>query len=431
MHVGPFPADHHQAGFLIYLLIERAVFFTENIDFLNDILVYLKKNISENSKPGKNRGRKATGLRHLCYDSRATEEVAEFLKTVCLFGIQFFTLLRKGNEKMKKGLSLLLTAILVLSAAATPAAARENPGKSSSASAAKVTAKTSETDSTSETTSKKAAETPKEKSQKTGTKKEFKAELNTQKKELQQQKSDLNQKRETLQAQYEALLAAGDTEGAASLLKSIQELDQQIQALQAQIKEIINERFMVAKTLYTDEELAQFSSASDLIAQMYADAEVLQAGSVTVNNQIIKFDTPAYIKNGTILVPLRAIAEKVGGNVTWDDQTQTVMITKGDTVIEITPNSMTALVNGVPTEMDQPATVTCGRSYVPLQFLAKTLGLEADLDSENGTVDIDDGSAEAENDSADTSTESTTTDTTAAESTDTETTTTDTDAAQG
>ncbi|MEA4954466.1 MAG: stalk domain-containing protein [Pseudoflavonifractor sp.] len=331
---------------------------------------------------------------------------------------------------MKKGLSLLLTAILVLSTAVTSAAAHGDSGKSSSAPGAKVIVKTTETDSASdasEPTSEKADETPNKKSQKPEAKKEFRVELNTQKKALQQQKNDLNQEKESLQAQYEALLASGDAESAASLLKNIQELDQQIQALQAQMKEIINERFMVAKTLYTDEELAQFSSASDLIAQMYADAEVLQAGSVTVNNQIIKFGAPAYLKNGTILVPLRAIAEKVGGDVTWDSQTQTVKITKGDTVIEITPNSMTALVNGVPVEMDQPANVTCGRSYVPLQFFAETLGLKTDWDSENGTVDIDDGSAEV--DSADTSAENGTMDTTAADSTNAETTTTD--AAQG
>ena len=337
---------------------------------------------------------------------------------------------------MKKGLALLLTMILVLSAVVAPAAARGNSGKSNSASnAAKVTEKTSDTDSASDTASDK---TPNEKSKKTDTKKVFKTDLNVQKKELQEQKSNLNQQKETLQAQYEALLASGDTEGAASLLESIQKQNQQIQSLQAQIKEIINERFMVAKTLYTDEELAQFSNVSDLIAQMYADAEVLQAGSVTVNNQIVKFDTPAYIKNGTVLVPLRAIAEKVGGDVTWDDETYTVTITKDNTVIVIAPGSMTAEVNGVSVEMSLPATVTCGRTYVPLQFLAEALGLETELDSDNETVDIEDGGTDAAStgtstgsadSSTDTSAEGTAADTAAADSTNTDTTATDT--AQG
>lgn len=332
---------------------------------------------------------------------------------------------------MKKWLSLLLTVVLVLSAVVAPAAARGGSAKSSSASAAaKVTGKISEVESSSETASGTTDKTPKEKSQKAENQKMFKTELNVQKKELQQQKSDLNRQKEALQTQYDALLASGDTEGTAALLESMQELDQQIQALQAQIKEIINERFMVVKTLYTDEELAQFSSVSDLIAQMYADAEVLQAGSVTVNNQLIKFDAPAYIKNGTVMVPLRAIAEEVGGNVTWDDATRTVTVTKDDTVIEITPGSMTVLVNGTPVEMNLPATVTCGRTYVPLQVLAEALDLLAELDSENGTVDITDSATDSNStDSTGTSTEGTATDTAAADSTSTDTAAAD--AAQG
>lgn len=321
---------------------------------------------------------------------------------------------------MKKSFSLLLAVILVLSLSISPAAAKGNSGKSSSASA-KVSEKTSETDSSSETASGKTAKTQNEKSQKTGTQKEFKAELKVQEKELQQQKSKLNQQRETLQVQYEALLAAGDTQGAASLLASIQALDQQIQTVQTRMKEMINERFMVAKTLYTDEELAQFSNVSELIAQMYADAEVLRAGSVTVNNQIIKFDTPAYIKNGTILVPLRAVAEQVGGDVTWNSETQTVTITKDSTVIEITPNSMTALVNGVPVEMNLPATVTCGRTYIPLQLLAEAFDLDTAQDSENGTVDIEDGAADNSADSTDASTEDTAASTAATDSASTDT----------
>ena len=332
---------------------------------------------------------------------------------------------------MKKGLSLLLAITLVLSLSVMPAAAKGNSGKGSSASAsAKVTEKTTETGSSSEAASGKTAKSPNEKSQKTKTQKEFKADLNTQKKELQQQKSSLNQQRETLQTQYEALLASGDTQGAASLLESIQDLDQQIQAIQAQIKKMINERFMVAKSLYTAEDLAQFSSVSDLIDKMYADAQVLQAGSVTVNNQIIKFDTPAYIKNGTILVPLRAIAEQIGGDVIWNSETQTVTITKNDTVIEITPGSMTALVNGVPVEMNLPATVTCGRTYIPLRILAEALDLDTESDSENGTVDIEDSAADTNStDSADTSTEDAAANTPATDSENTDTTTAD--AAQG
>ena len=116
--------------------------------------------------------------------------------------------------------------------------------------------------------------------------------------------------------------------------------------------------------------------------------------------------------------------------MTWNSETQTVTITKDSTVIEITPGSMTALVNGEPVKMDLSATVTCGRTYIPLRLLAQAFNLETEQDSENGTVDIEDGTADTgSTDSAGTSTGDAAANTAAADSTNTDTTSSD--AAQG
>lgn len=250
-------------------------------------------------------------------------------------------------------------------------------------------------------------------------KKQFKIELNQQKKELQQEKIALNQEKKALENEYEDLLASGDTAGAESVLESINALNLQQKELQTKIKQTINERHMVVKTMYSDAELAQFNSASDLIEQMYADANILDAGSVTANNNIIKFDAPAYIKGGVTLVPLRAISEQLGAEVSWDADSQTVKISKGDTIIEIAANSTMVLVNGAPTEISLPANVTCGRTYLPLRFLAETLDFSVTWDGENEIIDIDDG----------TNTDTTTN--TTEETTSTDTTATDTTSADG
>jgi len=246
--------------------------------------------------------------------------------------------------------------------------------------------------------------------------KQFKTELNEKKKELQQQKCSFNQQAEDLKVQYDALIASGDTVGAEAVLASINALNEQMKTLQEEIKIAINERFMVVKTMYSDAELEKFNNASDLIAQMYKDATVLDAGCVTANNNLIKFDAPAYIKGGVTLVPLRAISEKLGGQVAWNEESYSVTITKGDTVIEITANSTTVLVNGAPVEMSTPAEVTCGRTYLPLRFLAEALGCNVAWDGENEIIDIDDGNATDTTDTAGdtTSTENTSTTTPAA-----------------
>lgn len=331
---------------------------------------------------------------------------------------------------MKKGLRLFFALTLVLSVAVTPVVAKPGNGKSgvsSSQKEAKSEAKgnVAATDSAEDTTEESNnAETAsqKTKSNSQANKKVFKNELNEQKKELQKEKSSLNQQVEALQLQYENMLAAGDEEGAAAILDNINELNEQIQGVQARIKETINERYMVVKTMYTDEELAEFSGAEELIAQMYADAEVLSAGSVTVNNNLIKFDTPPYIKNGVTLVPLRAISEELGGDVSWDAETKTVTITNGDTVVQITENSTTCIVNGETIEISAPATKDCGRTYVPLRFLSEALGFNTEWDSENELIDISDGT-EASEDTTTTEASEDTTTTTEASVDDTTTTT--------
>lgn len=308
---------------------------------------------------------------------------------------------------MKKGLSLLLTLVIVMSILVIPAAARGNSKQD------KMKTNVTTQDSVGRDSNAKKNESSKnDNAKKQKNSKQFRVELNEQRKELQKQKSSLNQQKETLNAQYESLLATGDTAGAESIMEQITALNDQMQDLQLQSKKIINERHMVVKTMYTNDELAKFDSASDLIAQMYADTDVLDTGCITVNNNLIKFDTPAYIKGGVILVPLRAIAEEFNREVSWNEETHTVIINKDDTVIELTPNGTTALVNGNPVEISLPADVTCGRTYVPLRFLADVLNVNVTLDEENEIIDIDDATDTIDESTLDNTTNNTITDTT-------------------
>ena len=221
-------------------------------------------------------------------------------------------------------------------------------------------------------------------------KKAFKLELNQEKKALQQQKCDLEAQILSLQLEYNAAIAAGDPDGtAAAILESINTLESQIAGLQAQIKETINERFMVTKTMYTAEELAQFENADALIEQMYADAYTLEAGSITVKNNIIKLEAPAYIKGGVTLIPVRTITEELGATVDYDTENKTVTVSLNNTIVVFAIGSTTVTIDGTVVDMAQPANITCGRTYIPLRFLAETFGLNVTWDDENEIIDID------------------------------------------
>jgi len=231
---------------------------------------------------------------------------------------------------------------------------------------------------------------------KTNYQKEFKAELTQQKKSITKEKSSLEQEKEQLEAKYQELLAAGDTAGAEAILTDINNLDEEITALKSQIKQVIRERFMVAKTLYSEEELAQFENAAALIEQMYADADTLAVGSIIIKNNIIKFDAPPYLKGGTTLIPVRAITEGLGAAVSWDEASRSVIITKDDTTVVIPLGSTTVLVNDTPVDLTASAESTCSRVYVPLRFLAETFGLQVDWDEEEECIEIEDENADEE-----------------------------------
>jgi hypothetical protein len=47
----------------------------------------------------------------------------------------------------------------------------------------------------------------------------------------------------------------------------------------------------------------------------------------TVNGELVELDTPAIMRNGRMLVPLRFIAEATGATVEWNEETHTVIIT--------------------------------------------------------------------------------------------------------
>jgi hypothetical protein len=317
---------------------------------------------------------------------------------------------------MKKIFTLFLVFALVFSFSITASAAGKS-GKDNAKASEKVKSTTSETvqedaEEQQEDSEEQQADSEDKKDKKTQTiQKKFKAELNAQKKELQQEKSELNKEKETLQTQYETLLAAGDTVGAEAVLEEINSLSEEAKVLQAQIKEAINERYMIVKTMYSEGELAQFESAADLIEQMYENASTLEAGCVTVNNNLIKFDAPAYLKGGVTLVPIRAIAEELDAEVTWDAETNSVTIVKDDKVIEMTANSTTILVNGEQVEMSTSTEITCGRTYLPLRFLAEALGFEVSWDGENELISIEDETTDETTDESTDEATDTTTDT--------------------
>lgn len=107
---------------------------------------------------------------------------------------------------------------------------------------------------------------------------------------------------------------------------------------------------------------------------------------LNINNQLVQVSQEPVIQNGTTLVPLRVISEKLGASVDWKAETQQVTVVKGEDKIELTINSKKAKVNGQVIDMPQAPQTINGTTMLPVRFVAENLKCEVKYDKASQTV---------------------------------------------
>ncbi len=99
-----------------------------------------------------------------------------------------------------------------------------------------------------------------------------------------------------------------------------------------------------------------------------------------------------FIENGRTLVPVRVLSEHMGYRVDWDEITRTVTVSNGDITNSLAIGSYTAVreVNGVKSEiiLDAAPEIYNARTYVPLRYIAESLGCLVHWDGEKQMVYI-------------------------------------------
>lgn len=91
-------------------------------------------------------------------------------------------------------------------------------------------------------------------------------------------------------------------------------------------------------------------------------------------------DVPPVIIKERTLIPARALFEAMGGQVAWDNETQSVHVTYDDTEVVLNIGSNQAWVNGEIKELEVPALIIdhdgdyYGSTMIPVRFTAEELG---------------------------------------------------------
>lgn len=144
-----------------------------------------------------------------------------------------------------------------------------------------------------------------------------------------------------------------------------------------------------------------------IILKIGGHAAVVEGGVTAIYSG--EPNVTAYAHDNRTFVPVRFVAERMGADVDWENDTQTAVITKDGHTIRMKVGELTYTLDGVTKQLDVPAEFTPSvnnefRTMVPVRFVTEALGYQVEWDKDrNLAVIIDpaygwdpDGSVEAE-----------------------------------
>lgn len=105
-------------------------------------------------------------------------------------------------------------------------------------------------------------------------------------------------------------------------------------------------------------------------------ANALTGTAIYVNGQYLPMDAMPLIAEDTTFVPLRAVSEALGADVSWANGQAT--IEQGGQLIVLTPNHKLAQVNGKAEQLVAAPRLQGDRVLVPLRFVSEQLGARVD-----------------------------------------------------
>ncbi len=121
-----------------------------------------------------------------------------------------------------------------------------------------------------------------------------------------------------------------------------------------------------------------------MLVPVLANGEI----SVYLDNEKIQFDVAPLLVNGRTMVPMRAIFEKLGAVVYWDNNNRTAIAQKGNITVSIAIDETTLYKNGEAIIFDVPAQLIAGRTLVPLRAVSEAFDCEVFWNGDTQTVNI-------------------------------------------
>lgn len=119
-----------------------------------------------------------------------------------------------------------------------------------------------------------------------------------------------------------------------------------------------------------------------------APAAASAAPTVLINGHSLETEVSPQITQGRAMVPMSLIFRELGAEVTWLNETQTILGKKDKTLLVLQIGKTDAVVNGKTQTLDSAPVIVDGRTMVPLSFVATALGARVAWDAPTETVSI-------------------------------------------
>ncbi len=107
-----------------------------------------------------------------------------------------------------------------------------------------------------------------------------------------------------------------------------------------------------------------------------------------VNGEEPTLEVNPFIKDGSTLVPFRAISESLKAEVTWNAEERSVTVTRGGITVKLFIDSTKATVDGKEVTLEVPATIVEGNTVVPVRFISEALKATVKWEEETKSVVI-------------------------------------------
>lgn len=111
--------------------------------------------------------------------------------------------------------------------------------------------------------------------------------------------------------------------------------------------------------------------------------------TANVDGNPVDMPAAPYIRRDRLLVPVRAVSDALGCTVTWDATSGTATLTSEEGVLALTTHSPVLQVNGKPVEMDAaPEIVGSGTMMIPVRYIAEALHCKVAWDASTRAATI-------------------------------------------